>query len=175
MRNPSLIEFDLFWTDLIRNKLLFLLSRASRLVKLSIICKKWRIWGKKGILKNDQIWSSLIQFGQIWSNLIRNKSPFCYYQGQVDWWLRICKMWNFDQVWSSLIQFGQIWSNLIRSPFYHYQGQVDWWLRICKMWKKVENFGRVSSWKIASSELAHPCGRELKNRYWFHQYIMPEY
>ena len=77
-------------------------------------------------------------------------------------------MIKFDQVWSNLDRSDRIWSET-NYHFYYYQGQIDWWLRICKMWKEWKKFGEryssSSSWKIASSELAHPGGRELKTRF----------
>ena len=79
----------------------------------------------EGILKNDQIWSSLIQFGQIWSNLIQTKWPYLLSRG----------------------------SRLIEKEF-------------VKCGKSGKFGQKVSSWKIASSELAHPGGRELKT-IWF--------
>ena len=48
--------------------------------------------------KSDQIWSILINFDQIWSNLIKT----CFWSNLI----------RFDQIWSDLIRFDQIWSGL---------------------------------------------------------------
>ena len=59
--------------------------------------------------KFDPIWESLIQFGHVWSSLDRfNPIWTCFIQfRQV-----LSNLDNFDLIWTSLFQFGQVWSNL---------------------------------------------------------------
>ena len=70
----------------------------------------------------DQVLSSLIHFGQIWSKKIKNKTAIFILSGNVTTFhsniFRLARKSNlikFDQVWSSLIHFGRIWSKKIKN------------------------------------------------------------
>ena len=63
----------------------------------------------------DQVWSSLIHFGQIWSKEIENQIAIFIlfvnvktFSGNILWFVR-------NPIWSSLLHFGQIWSKKIQN------------------------------------------------------------
>ena len=123
------------------------------------------------------VWSSLIHFGQIRSDLIQKTWPCLF-----SWYTWQCFIATFFdkwgiQIWSSLIHFQQIWSDkwtfsnwrklkeLENTNFNHNiwkKGEkwiyVDFWENIIIYGQKIQD-----DWKIAISEPAHPGGRERKN------------
>ena len=98
----NLIKFDPFWTDLIhfdkKNKILTDLIKSDQ--KINKI-ENLIIYLNDYFIRN-QIWSSLIHFGQIWSILIKKNKI---------WKSDDIFQWLFDQK-SNLIKFDPFWSIL---------------------------------------------------------------
>ena len=87
----NLVNFDLFWTDLIQNVTTFYINI---------------------FLLRNQIWSSLIHFGQIWSKKIKNKTAiFILSVNVTNFYRNIFRLVRK----SNLIKFDQVWSVLDRS------------------------------------------------------------
>ena len=97
IREMRVVNFDLFWTDLIQNVTTFYINIF--------------------LLLRNQIWSSLIHFGQIWFKKIKNKRAIFILSVNVTIFyrnifrlLRKSNMIKFDQVWSILDRSDSIWS-----------------------------------------------------------------
>ena len=98
-----------FWKDLIQSD-----QKIDKIENLMIYFNDYFI--------GNQIWSSLIHFGQIWSILIKTNLKI-YFN---DYLIR-------NPIWSSLIRFDLFWSILIHSdPFW----QI--WFNLIKKYKKLK-------------------------------------
>ena len=63
----------------------------------------------------NQVWSSLIHFGRIWSKKIQTKTAiFILFVNVATFYSNIFWLAR-NPIWSSLIHFGQIWSKKIRN------------------------------------------------------------
>ena len=112
-RNPiwsSLIKFDPFWTDLIQknqksNSHFYPFCKCDNFFIVTFF--DWRE------IQFDQVWSTLINFGQIWSEKIWNKTAIVIlfvnvatFNSNIFWLVR-------NPIWSSSIKFDPFWTNLI--------------------------------------------------------------
>ena len=117
-------NFDPFWTNLIQ-------SDQNILTICILMMNVTTLHGNICWLERFTIWSSLIQFGQFWSNLIKNRmiiffvmvnvTTFC---SNIFWLVR-------TPIWSSLIHFVPFWTDLIKydqkkNYNFYYKGHVDW-------------------------------------------------
>ena len=139
--NSILIRFDQVWTDLIQNKKtknktvisilsvnvatfysnMFWLGRNPVWTDLKSnshfypICKcekKLETFFDLWEIQFDQVWSSLIHFGQIWSKKIQNQTGIFILFVNVKTFYRNTFWFVRNPIWSSLIHFGQIWSRI---------------------------------------------------------------
>ena len=134
------------------------------------------------------VWSSLIHFGQIWSDLIQKTWPCLF-----SWYTWQCFIATFFdkwgiQIWSSLIHFQQIWSDkwtfsnwrklkeLENTNFNHNMWKKRRKMDICGFlgkhynlwskdtgWLKNSNFRACASWRTrAKNSFYCPVTRVLK-------------
>ena len=94
----------------------------------------------------DPIWTGLIQFGQVWSNLDRfypiwtSLIQFGHVRSNLD---------MFDPIWTTLIQFGQVRSNSDR--FYPIWTVWSIWMGLIQFGQIWSNLDKVDPiWKRAS-------------------------
>ena len=67
------------------------------------------------MIKFDQVWSSLVHFGQIWSKKIKNKTAiFILSVNVTTFYSNIFRLVR-NLIWSSLIHLRQIWSKKIKN------------------------------------------------------------
>ena len=103
IREMRVVNFDLFWTDLIQNVTTFYIN--------NFFC--WEI-------KLDQVWS-ILDRSDPKKNQKQNDHlhPFFLnvttFYTNIFWYVEPLESFQFDQVWSSLIHFGQIWSKKIKN------------------------------------------------------------
>ena len=121
-----MIKFDPFWTDLIKKikikRAIFILS----VYVTNFYRNIFRLVRYSNLILFDQVWSSLIHFGQIWSKKIKNKTAiFILSVNVTNFYRNIFRLvrksnliqfdQTFDEVWLSLMKFDQVWSILDRS------------------------------------------------------------
>ena len=111
VRNPiwsGLIKFDPFWTDLIKKKIYKKQTFLFFLKMWQLFIVKFLDWWE---IQFDQVWSTLIHFGRIWSKKIKNKMAIFILFKNVTFYINIFRLVRK----SSLIKFYQVWSILDRS------------------------------------------------------------
>ena len=144
---------------------------ANMITFYSNIC--WYVW-------NPMVWSSLIHFGQIRSDLIQKTWPCLF-----SWYTWQCFIATFFdkwgiQIWSSLIHFQQIWSDkwtfsnwrklkeLENTNFNHNMWKKRRKMDICGFlgkhynlwskdtgWLKNSNFRACASWRTRAKNQAY--------------------
>ena len=124
-----------FWTDLIQSD-----QKINRIEM---------IYFNDYFIRN-QIWSSLIHFGQIWSkkNQKQNSHFYSFFKCN-NFFSSIFRLVR-NPIWSSLIHFGQIWSKKIKNVTTFYSNIF----RLVRnpLWSSLIHFGQIWSKKSKTKQ-----------------------